>query len=423
MMYNGLSLEQAPPITVVLRFFLTLPLFGLLLSALMIFSPSEVLTLGHPLSLAALHLLFLGVISMGMIGALFQMQSVLGGKPIPSPLGNSLIIHTLFTAGILSLAGAFILGLGELFIIAAVLLGSALLYFSQILLPLLFGSLSHDTLKGMRLSIIALLATASLGIVMATSYASSSFSDHHTLMRTAHYSLGLIGWISSLIIYVAFQVIEMFYVTTPYGSWCKRNVKHIIASALILKILWLFLLLPFAWVIDALILLLLVGFMVTTIKRLRERKRRVSDVSIWFWFGGMGLLGIAIGAYTIYLLQGYAPLEMVGLMAFALFALSIILGMMGKIVPFLVWFHLNASGFMETPIMSNILPQKRLKQTFWLFVSTSLLTLTSALYPPLLSLAGVSSAVLFAMVFFNLITAVKLYRYILKTGTKFSFET
>ncbi len=117
-MFEGLSLEQAPPISVVLRFFLTLPLFGLLLSFLMIVAPHDVLTLSHPLSLASIHLLFLGIISMGMIGALFQMQSVLGGKPIPSPLGNSLIIHTLFTLGTLCLASAFAFGISELFIVA-----------------------------------------------------------------------------------------------------------------------------------------------------------------------------------------------------------------------------------------------------------------------------------------------------------------
>lgn len=61
----------------------------------MIFAPHDVLTLSHPLSLASIHLLFLGVISMGMIGALFQMQSVLVGKPIPQPQGSSPIMSNI----------------------------------------------------------------------------------------------------------------------------------------------------------------------------------------------------------------------------------------------------------------------------------------------------------------------------------------
>jgi hypothetical protein len=81
-MYNGLSLDQAPSISVVMRFFLTVPLFGIALSLLIFLNPQAVLTPEHPLSLAAIHLMFLGIISMSMFGALFQMQSVLGGRPI-----------------------------------------------------------------------------------------------------------------------------------------------------------------------------------------------------------------------------------------------------------------------------------------------------------------------------------------------------
>jgi len=420
--FNGLSLDQAPPISVVLRFFITLPIFGLILSLLMIFFPTEILTPNHPLSLASIHLLFLGVISMGMIGALFQMQSVLGGAPIPSPLGNSLIIHTLLVLGILALASAFIFQLPELFVIAAVLLGSSIVYFAQILLPLLLGKMSHDILKGMCFAIFSLLITAIFGVIMASSYANGTFSDLHAAIKGSHYSIALIGWVAALIIYVAFQVIEMFYVTIPYSDWCKNNVKHILGASLLLKLIWLFATLPFPWVFDVFMALLLVGFVTTTVKRLRSRKRRVSDISIWFWMMGMGLLMIALLAYSASIVSHYEPLEMMSLIAFALFALSIILGMMGKIVPFLVWFHLNAAGYMETPIMSNVIPSKRMKITFWLFGATALSALAAPFFPLLLIVSGLSGALLFSVLLFNLITAAKLYRTILITGTRFTFE-
>ncbi len=421
-MFEGLSLNQAPPISVVLRFFLTLPVFGLILSLLMIFFPTEILTPNHPFSLASIHLLFLGMISMGMIGALFQMQSVLGGAPIPSPLGNSFIIHSLLVLGILALASAFMFQFPELFIIAAVLLGSGIVYFAQILLPLLIAKMSHNTLKGMRFAIFSLLITAILGVVMASSYANVSFGDTHAAIKASHYSIGLIGWIAALIIYVAFQVVEMFYVTASYSNWCKQNVKRILGASLFLKVIWLFAALPFAWVFDVFMALLLVGFVTTTMKRLRSRKRRVSDVSIWFWMMGMGLLMISLLSYGASMVSHYEPLEMMSLIAFALFALSIILGMMGKIVPFLVWFHLNAAGYMETPIMSNIIPAKRLKMSFWLFGVTASTAILSPFIPLLLIASGLSGVALFSLLLFNLVTAAKLYRNVLTTGTRFSFE-
>jgi len=419
-MFEGLSLQQAPPIGVVFRFFLTLPLFGMALSALMIFFPTHVLSFGDPLSLSALHLLFLGVLSMGMMGALFQMQSVLGGKPIPHPVGNAFILHTLFTVGIVVLVSAFITQLAPLFVIASVFLGAGLVYFFQLLFPLLLGK-KHTTLRGMRFSLIALLITVLLGIVMASAYAFGDFGAYHPLVRTIHYSFGVMGWMALLIIYVAFQVVEMFYVTAPYSGWCQHNVGRIIATALVLKALWLVVALPFPWIFDLMMGLLLVGFITTTLKRLTTRKRRVGDVSIWFWRLGIGLLSSALGAYALGVLFSSSVLESVSLISFGLFVLSIMMGMMGKIIPFLVWFHLNAQGFKDTPMMSSILSQKTLTILFALLTITAVVGILSPLTPWLMSVAGVSGMGMFGTLEFALVRAKRRYDHTLNYGEKWVF--
>lgn len=418
-MYNGLSLDQAPPLSVVIRFFLTVPIFGIVLSLLLFLFPHEVLTPNHPISLSAIHLIFLGIITMAMIGALFQMQSVLGGYPIPSPLGNAFIIHLFLVIGIIALVLAFALMVPFLFVIASLFLGASILYTANLILPLLFKNSGHDTIRGMRLPLIALSITAILGIVMASEYANETFSASHDALRSAHYSLGLIGWVGALIIAVAFQVVEMFYVTTPYSPWCKQNAFKVIAASLILKTIWLIGGLPFVWVFDLVMGALLVGFVVTTAKRLRERKRRVSDVSIMFWGMGMALFTLSIIAYALFTYSGYPPLQSMALISFALFALSIILAMMGKIVPFLVWFHLSSSGYMDAPIMSTIIPQSRAKGVFWLFVLTAILALNSFFSPELLRLSALAGAATFGLLFINLIKALKLYCHTLVHGTRF----
>lgn len=418
-MYNGLSLDQAPPISVVMRFFLTVPIFGVVLSLLLFLFPYEVLTPAHPISLSAIHLIFLGIITMAMIGALFQMQSVLGGHPISSPLGNAFIIHLFFVIGVIALVLAFALMIPLLFVIASLFLGASILYTANLILPLLFKNSAHDTIRGMRLTLIALSITAILGIIMASEYANETFSASHDVLRSVHYSLGLIGWVGALIIAVAFQVVEMFYVTTPYSSWCKRNAFNVIAAALIFKTIWLIGGFPFVWMFDLVMGALLVGFVVTTAKRLRERKRRVSDVSILFWGVGIALLTISIIGYALFTYSGYAPLQSMALISFALFALSIILAMMGKIVPFLVWFHLSSSGYMDAPIMSNIIPNARAKGLFWLFGLTAVLALSALFSPEMLRLSALSGAAMFGLLFINLIKALKLYRHTLVHGTRF----
>ncbi|MDO9056971.1 MAG: hypothetical protein Q7U69_10540 [Sulfuricurvum sp.] len=418
-MYNGLSLDQAPPISVVLRFFFTVPVFGILLTLIVFFNPHDVLTPTHPLSLAAIHVMFLGIITMSMFGALFQMQSVLGGRPIPSVLGNAFLIHLFLVIGVLSLSGAFVLGTPELFIIASVFLGGSILYVATLILPLLFVGTPHDTLRGMRLALIALSLTAILGIVMASEYANLSFSAFHAVIRSVHYSLGLVGWIAILIIAVAFQVVEMFYVSTPYSPWCKRNAFRVIAVSLFLKIIWLFTALPYVWVFDLVIGALLIGFVTTTAKRLKMRKRRVSDVSIWFWSSGIILLSLAVVAHMVSLSNGYPQSQSISLIAFGLFALAVILGMMGKIVPFLVWFHLNSAGYMDTPLMSNIIPQSRAKGVFTLFILTSFTSIVGVFYIEFFALSALIGAAMFTLLLINLIKAYKLYRYTLSHGKLF----
>lgn len=422
-MFEGLSLDQAPPISVVLRFFLTVPVFGIFLSVLLMFYPSQILTLNHPFSLAAIHFLFLGVITMSMIGALFQMQSVLGGRAIPAPAGNAFLIHLFLSIGIVGLAGAFITQIAPLYVLAALFLGSALVYTVFLIVPLLLKGGKHPTLRGMSVALISLFIAVVLGIDMADGYAQMNLSLFHTTIRETHYSFALVGWIGTLIIAVAFQVVEMFYVTTAYSDWCKRNVFRIIPAALFLKTVWLFWDIPYPWIFDLLLAALLMGFLTTTLKRLRERKRRVSDVSIWFWSLGMGLLLIALVSYTLSLLSDTPLFLQIALMAYALFAVSIILGMIGKIVPFLVWFHLSAAGYMDAPIMSNIIPLTRAKSLFVLFVLVSVTAVISVFYPPPLSITGVFSFALFALLGYNLIQALKLYRYTLAHGTRFTMES
>ena len=122
-----LSLEQAPPFSVPLRFFLTAPLFGVLAAALLGWAgPQALASRWTDAALALSHLLALGVLSMVMCGALLQMLPVLVGVRVASPRLLAGACHGLLVTGTLALAAGF-LGAGALaFRLAAVLLGLGL---------------------------------------------------------------------------------------------------------------------------------------------------------------------------------------------------------------------------------------------------------------------------------------------------------
>ena len=73
---TGLSLDEAPPIRIPLRFFLVAPIFGVLAGILLIVSPELLSNRWLPATIAFTHLLTLGVGALVMLGALFQVMPV-----------------------------------------------------------------------------------------------------------------------------------------------------------------------------------------------------------------------------------------------------------------------------------------------------------------------------------------------------------
>jgi hypothetical protein len=115
---QGLSLNQAPPIGVPLRFFLTAPLFAVAAGVLLVVSGPEILaSRWSPAALAVTHLLTLGFLAQVMMGALMQLLPVLAGTPVPWVAPESGWIHGLLTCGAVLLAAGF-LGLGRVWLLA-----------------------------------------------------------------------------------------------------------------------------------------------------------------------------------------------------------------------------------------------------------------------------------------------------------------
>src|SRR5512139_2908610 len=118
-----LSLEQAPPITVPFRFFLTAPLLLLLGAAAWLLTDSGALgSRWSPAVLGITHLLTLGFMAMVMCGAMLQLLPVLAGAPVPNPRLMAWAIHLPLLVGTLLLAGGLYFTLAP-----ALALGAALL--------------------------------------------------------------------------------------------------------------------------------------------------------------------------------------------------------------------------------------------------------------------------------------------------------
>ncbi|WP_457594373.1 hypothetical protein [Hydrogenimonas sp.] len=368
-MFNrGLSLDQAPPISVVFRFFLTIPLFGVLAAlAMLAADPYTFLEWNAPRSVAIVHLLLLGMAGMAMVGSLFQMLPVLAGASISDPLYHARWVHLLLLLGTLLISASFFFD-SYILMHAALpfLLGS--LGFVILLMLAKLAAVENRTpsVKGMAVSLTSLGFGLGFALLLGLVFIEKDPGLDPLRLRDIHMHFMLLGWIGGLIMAVAFQVIEMFYVTPPYPKMVRETFP---AAILVLTLLYAVaafaapaLLVP----IDLLLGLLFLLFAAVTLRRLMQRKRPVADATVWLWRTGLAALVAAVAAFAGSVAFEIAALLDAAALLYGYFVLSVIFAMSYKIVPFLVWFHLNAKGVLECPMMGDIIPAKRAMWHLWL---------------------------------------------------------
>lgn len=127
-------------------------------------------------------------------------------------------------------------------------------------------------------------------------------------------------------------------------------------------------------------------FAVTTLLLQRKRKRRQADVNLRFWRAGM-TLAIAAGVAWV---VASAPVALpasfavtVGVLAIVGAALSLLNGMLYRIVPFLAWFHLfsRAGASPAVPHLKQYLGAATQRRHFALHVASLALLLAASLRP------------------------------------------
>lgn len=421
----ALSLEQAPPITVPFRFFLTAPLFLLLAAAAWLLADNSALgTRWSPAILGITHLITLGFMAMVMCGAMLQLLPVLAGSPVPNPRLMAWAIHLPLLAGTLLLAGGLYFTVTAMLALGATLLAVALLTFLlAAFYSLLRAPARNASTSAMLLALVALALTLTLGLLLVTGM--GGWLDVPLLeMTTLHVAWGLLGWTMVLLIGVSYQVVPMFQLTPPYPRWATRWLGGGLFGSLLLWSLSQLATWPRALELATglLIALGLTVFGVLTLHLQRQRKRRVSDITLQFWQAGMVCLLAAISLWLLgQMNEGVAdsaayPLAL-GMLLILGLALSVIIGMLYKIVPFLIWFHLqsNAPG-KRVPHMKEIIRDGDARWHLRTHLTCLPLFLLSAVWPwPWMYAAGCAMLLNGVLLLRNLWRAWKLYLNTLQT--------
>jgi len=234
-----------------------------------------------------------------------------------------------------------------------------------------------------------------------------------------HLGWGFVAWGTILLAAVAYVVVPMFQLTPAYPDWFGRGFAW---SALLAVILWTFADLG-GWPLLAAVLALAVVaapllFSAITLLIQRRSKRARFDTTQHYW---RFALCSALAACAVCLAGRYLPSIgerqewplLCGVLVLFGGFMSVMVGMLYKIVPFLIWLHLQnaGQGRVMAPNMKKMISESAMnRQLIAHLISCALLLLAVfwpawLVYPAALALIAANGGLLW-----NLLAAIRVYR-------------
>ncbi len=414
-----LSFDQAPPFSAPIRFFLTAPLFAILAALLILWEgPDLFVSRWTAATLALTHLITVGFMLQAMLGAMIQILPVVAGANIARPRFVAAVVHLAIGSGALCLSAGF-LGHPPFFNLAALCLGVGTALFAAAAAWALYSVQStNPTIRGLKLSLIGLAVTVMLGLLLSIALG-ESLALPLLQLTSIHLAWGVVAWSIALLAAVALVVVPMFQLTPAYPADFARRFCW---AAIALPILWSLVDL-LGWQIASTTLAsamaLLTGtFALQTLRLQSQGTRARFDASQQLWRVGMICL---IAACGLWLLARFLPMLgdrrewplLCGILVFVGGFMSVIVGMFYKIVPFLVWLHLQnrSGGRILAPNMNKVIAGWQIERQMHAHFLSLATLLTATLFPGWLAYpAGLLLLLANTWLLRNLVAAIVFYR-------------
>jgi hypothetical protein len=386
------------------------------------FEPETLSSRWTPQALALTHALTLGYLAMVMIGALMQMLPVVAGAALPAPRLVAWFTHVPLVVGTMALMAGF-LGAGSAVYGAGILLlgGGFAVFLAAAGISLARAS-GNATVSGIRLAVICLGLAAALGLALVLTRAGLWAMPEAQVAAVAHPALGLLGWVLLLVMAVAYRVVPMFQITPSYPSRLSHWLAGTIFILLIIHSAAPMLPPPFGLALalcaDFGLAAAILIFASITLRLQSRRRRKLPDITLNFWRTGMGSLILCVAVWLAGQLwpewsAGASYPVLLGVLFVGGFAVSVVNGMLYKIVPFLAWFHLQAQLQARAgtiPNMKEMIAQSWVRAQFRAHLSACVLLAAATVWPHLLSMpAAIATGLSALLLEANLLSATRRY--------------
>jgi hypothetical protein len=172
---------------------------------------------------------------------------------------------------------------------------------------------------------------------------------------------------------------------------------------------------PATDLVDAALAAGILLFAVATLRLQSRRRRKLPDVTLDYWRLGMVSL---IASVAVWLVARFSPAWadsdayplLLGILFIGGFAVSVVNGMLYKIVPFLAWFHLQSQLQAKAgsiPTMKDMIAERWMRGQFRLHLAACALLAAVPFWPQLGIAAGSVLGLSALLLWINLLSAVR----------------
>ncbi len=372
---GSIATPFTPPFKVVRLYFIIATITFIFLNGLMLLSSGNIYGFHfQPKILSFAHMAVLGWATMIIMGAMTQL--------IPVILETSLFsvwmakwglwLYVLAVATITGHFWFFAIKGGGMAWAAGIAFTSVVLFAINVGLTLTKVKKINITIAHIIAAIVYLTVVASIGFILGYNLSIPFIKGNHLNYMALHAAIGFGGWFSMIIMGVSYKLLPMFTLSYTYKNWPGWAAFTLVNLGIIGIIVEFLTKRPFYS--SALILAGLIMFSYQVVLIMKGRMRKGLDVGLrhalfsYAYIPVAAILGVIISLSNIdpdirqriILIYGFTVL-------FGCITLLII-GMMYKIVPFLVWFHKYSDkvGKEKVPLLKDMFSERLGNIQFWL---------------------------------------------------------
>lgn len=393
--------RQAVPLSLPLPFLLTgigaVALFAVLLPWTI---AEALLAPDFPHVLALVHLLTLGWLTMSIMGASLQLVPVI----IAGPLHAARFLRwqfPLYVSGVALLLSGFWWMLPWLMIVGGTCVVLAVSHYITVLAITFARSKAHSlTIRYLITALAYLSIVVSLGLTAALDFQFNFLGAGADRLLLTHITLGIVGWLSSMLIGVSYTLVRMFALAHGHGDRVGRVVfwllnGGIVALALGFSLAWQ----PFVFIGGLLLIAAVWLFAYDYRQMLRVRHRKLLDVTQYHGIASVVYVTVLVPSGIAAALFGWHDPRLLTVLALAALLGWLgqsIIGYLYKIVPFLIWQERYGPlvGRQKVPLMREMLHERWAWASWWLLNGGLLAVMLSVAVSPWLWIVQLACGIL-----------------------------